>query len=333
MDLLDLKRWHWMLIGLVAGALWSASRLFYGFDLPNDDGPVTLQRNFAWLLVATERAPAIVLDEGSNIYLSDLQLHPPVTDAEPGAGRATKASGTPVQWVTGTLHRHRFRQPMSEWSTSPFRYKAALPYVPSPVYDPITQDWIMAGRAKPTVGYQKPQQATYATVQDYLKEVHRKYGPSVIPYRYCWWETRAAILTIYPLGGLVIIGIIWPTLLALLTATGLATKKHADGYDLSRFKGTSKPTGHAPARSTALTAEEEQRIATITAEYEKNLQPAGDRPPMTTASTAAEPVVRALSGAESSEQASPRKAAPAKNYGADAGDYYPTEIHKSGDEK
>jgi hypothetical protein len=338
MDLQDLKRWHWALIGLLAGALWAGSRLFYGVELPNDDTASTQQRNFSRFMAGSEKAPAIVFDEQSNIFLSDLQVHPPMRNITP-QGRATagRSSAEPppmVQWVTGNLRRRRFRQLKDPWTAEPFRYKATLPFTPDRTYDLVQNDWnnVMPGGPKPLQGYTKPATSSYATLLDYFKEIDRKYGCGALPYRYCWWEERGLTAAVYPLAGVVLVGGVWPTLLNFLVGIGLGRKKKPDEeYDVERFKGTSK--SKMPARSaTAMTQRDEQQLAAITAELEQSLaasvsaSPAGGNG---APAAAAAPTVRELTGGPVTPQPAPSTTpAPAKAYGADTTDYYPTEIHK-----
>jgi hypothetical protein len=339
MDLQDLNRWHWALIGLLAGALWAGSRLFYGVELPHDDSASTQQRNFLRFLTGSEKTPAIVFDEQSNIFLSDLEVHPAMPDTTPqgrAAARNSAEQAGMVQWVTGNLRRRRFRQLKEPWSAEPFRYKATLPFTPDRIYDLVQNDWnnVMPGGPKPVTGYSKPTSKSYATLLDYFKEIDKKYGRGALGYRYCWWEARGFTAAIYPLAGLVLIGGVWPTLLNFLVGIGLGRKKKAaaeDAYDVGRFKGTSKAA--APARAKAgMTERDEQQLAAMTAELEKDLAASGALHPASDgngAAAAAAAPVRELTG-EAVKPQTPASitTAPAKSYGADTTDYYPTEIHK-----
>jgi hypothetical protein len=340
MDLQDLKRWHWALIGLLAGALWAGSRLFYGVELPNDDTAGSLQQDFCWFLAATEKVPAMVRDEASYVYLSDLQVHPVMPDTTPeGRAAAARAGGKPsrVQWVTGNRQRRRFRQLKDPSTAEPFRYKATLPFTPEAVYDLVQNDWsnVMPGGPKPLKGYTKPGSRSYATILDYFKEINRKYGGGTVAYRYCWWEETRFTAAIYPLAGIVLIGGFWPTLLNFLVGIGLGRKKKAaaaDEYDVGHFKGTSKAIGLARAKA-GMTERDEQQLAAMTAELEKDLAasatlhaPSGGDG----AAAAAAPAARELTGGPIKPQPqSTTTDAPAKTYGADTTDYYPTEIHKA----
>jgi hypothetical protein len=339
MDLQDLKRWHWALIGLLAGALWAGSRLFYGVELPNDDTASTQQHNFTRFLAGSEKAPAIVFDEASNVYLSDLQVHPATPDTTPqGRAAAARAGGKPpmVQWVTGDERRRRFRQLKADWTAEPFRFKATLPFTPDAVYDLVRNDWnnVMPGGPKPLKGYAKPTTQSYATLLDYFKEIDKKYGRGALAYRYCWWEARGVTAAVYPIAGVVLIGGVWPTLLNFLVGIGLGRKKKAaaeDEYDMDRFKGASKPTTSGRAKP-GMTERDEQQLAAMTAELEKDLAASGVLHASSDGNRAAvpaAPAVRELTGGPTKPQPpSAATPAPDKTYGADTTDYYPTEIHK-----
>jgi hypothetical protein len=155
----------------------------------------------------------------------------------------------------------------------------------------------------------------------------------MVAYRYCWWEERGFTAAIYPLAGVVLIGGVWPTLLNFLVGIGLGSKKKAaaDEYDVDRFKGASKATAVSRPKA-GMTARDEQQLAAMTAELETDLAAsAAVHGPSdgNGATAAAAPAVRELTGGPIKPQPqSTITPAPAKSYGADTTDYYPTEIHK-----
>jgi hypothetical protein len=342
MELQDLKRWHWMLIGLLVGALWSATRLFYG---PDVDG-TTVTTQFEHALLARPGALQFVdLDEGS-IRLMHLRVGPPVVDETPEA-RAASAKGIAdsgkVQWVTGEVsHDRAFPDPnnrrklTSSHTTTPFRFKAVVPYQPAhPRDDYVANDVVRVNSffdpgyyqlPKPVPGYVKPHQNSYPSITDYLDELNRKYGKGTVSYRYAWWEARWAVMTIYPLAGLLVIGGVWPTVLQLLYGAGLGGKsKKEEEYDLSRFKGRSAPA--APKR-VGMTDADRAQLAAVEAALEKNLQPSETVSPAKAGSgKPLEAEVRKLDGG-SLEAKPEEKPVGVKTHGIGAGDYYPTEIHK-----
>jgi hypothetical protein len=89
---------------------------------------------------------------------------------------------------------------------------------------------------------------THYTVLDYLAAAKTK-RPG-IAYTYGWWTDRRAMYAIGGVGGLVVIGGIWPTVLNLLLGAGFGRqKKPAEEYDLDRFKGETAPTNAAVVAS------------------------------------------------------------------------------------
>jgi len=316
MDLQDLKRWHWMVIGLLAGILWAMSQLFYGF-LPDGE---TVGGTFEMMLMTTRDAPAFV--DFSNVYVTDVQIHPPVTDDGPAANAsATRGS---IQWVTGTMVSRGFRRETREWRTRSFRYKAAVPFAPTDRFNFIANDWVPNGRLKKVPGYVKPTATEYPSIRYYFDELNRKYGSASMPYRYIWWQSRLAVMTLYPLGGLLLIGGIWPTVIALMVGAGLGAKAKPETFDLSRYKnGTTADA----TKGVLVTEQDRERLAAMNAELEKNLQ-VNAKPTGTVSASPTAPAIRKLEG-ESTDvsKLSEQKPQAAKAFGASRTDFYPTEIH------
>jgi hypothetical protein len=341
MDLQDLKRWHWMLIGLIVGGLWAASRLFYGPEV--EDGELFSFTEHAILARKDAACPAGP-DTGS-VWLTNVVVHPPMRDPSPTAGAA--APSAKVQFVTGTLRGNHvvlkggFKLVPFE---RPFKFRASVPYAPRLAQDDfVARDRIVVGDGplglytyvfpKPVAGYVKPAAGqSYATINAYFDELNRKYGAGTVTYRYNWWESPLAIITLYPLAGLVVIGGIWPSMIGLLYGMGLGgrRKENAEDPDLAHYKSTSRAT--MPQQGREMSAADERRLAMMTAELERNLQPTGAKaadPPAVPAPAAA---VRELGGSAEATEAKPtEKLAPAKAFGADTSDYYPTEVHKATD--
>src|SRR5665213_75594 len=99
------------------------------------------------------------------------------------------------------------------------------------------------------------------TVLDYL--AFAKARDPRIGYRYAWWMGRGAILTIGAVGGLVVIGGIWPTVLSLLTGAGFGRlPREKEVYDLSRFHGNSE--GSPKVAATGLDADAARELEVVT---------------------------------------------------------------------
>ena len=323
MELQDLKRWHWMLIGLLAGTMWASTQLFYGF-LP--DGR-TIAGTFERVLTATEKSPAYIdFFETGVVYLSEIQIHPPIMDESPSEKTPTEKNqpAPQIQWVTGNMWNRRFAK-NPQWMSHAFRYKASIPFaVTNQKFDFVTTDFTPNRQLKKVAGYSNPPTKSYPTLQAYFDELNRKYGSGAIKYRYIWWESRTAVMTVYPLGGLLLIGGVWPTIISLMVGAGLGGKPKPETFDLSRYqpgKTTEKPKAHQ------VTDQDRKRLDAINEELEKNLQPDGSRIPVT-ATTPTESVIRKLEGepADASKPADQKPGA-VKTFGATRTDFYPTEIH------
>jgi hypothetical protein len=328
MDLQELKRWHWMAIGLLIGGLWAATQLFYGITVDDGD-PDTLEGPFEMAVMSTKEAPSFVdFFENGNVYVSDLCLHPAGPDISADADRAHPKQ---AQWVTGTVGRRRFsRSGPPAWETKRFKYKAALPFVPSKKFDYIAGDWVPYGRFKPVAGYVKSKPASYPSIKDYFDALNRKFGASSVKYRYIWWEERWAIMTMYPLAGLLLIGGVWPTVLGLMVGAGLGKKAKTDDYDLARYSGKTPSPVMKPV---GMTEADRLQLAAVEAELEKNLEgfthPSAGQPVGATAA----PGVRKLEAETvDGSKGEPQKAVEEKSFGAGAGNFYPTEIHTEEEE-
>ena len=61
---------------------------------------------------------------------------------------------------------------------------------------------------------------TYPTVADYLKAM-RALKTTNFTYRYAWQEVPAAVWTLPPLAGVLVIGVAWPLTLGVMRSMGL----------------------------------------------------------------------------------------------------------------
>ena len=381
MDLEHLKRWHWLLIGLLVGALWSSVRLFYGYNLDSDNPESGA--NFEYALVATPDALVHLGTDEGRIYLGDLRVYPAIKDdspdilgthqaappprpaprlwpwfsrpatnkakppAEPPPVSATTPEPKPagsrqVNWVTGKVYSYRYMKDPKTGRTVPdptpkalpFIYKASIPFIPDPRFDYVAHLSFYNLKLKPTAGYASATGREYPNILAYLDELNRKYGAGTVKYRYAWWESKAAVITLYPLAGMVVIGGIWPTVLGLLIGAGFGHKKgKGDEFDLSRFKGKSKAS--MPKAAVAMTRQDELRLAALEAEMEKNLQGFGANADVaaTPAAVTPAPAVKPLAAVVEESKPAAEKPHAHKAFGASGGDYYPTEIHVGGEKK
>jgi|GEM_PF-2146155 len=247
----ELKRWHWMIIGLLLGAMFGGSRVY--FREPDMSGPRSYRRDqFEEVL-------------WNRVDIRNLVLHPPMNGQE---------------WVTGELYR--LDRPNNGPRLAPQRRNSTQPAVERPgkwVQFPLLASDVeltakdtaaieSAKRAKITLR-ETPAYGTYPTAREYLAQlaVDVPGGKEKLAFKYAWWETSRAMLTIYTSAGFVVIGVIWPTIINLMIGAGLGRpKKEADAYDLSRFKSGSKAAPVAKQASAADT-----RLAELNAKLEADV--------------------------------------------------------------
>lgn len=319
------------------------------------EGRRTMLTPFYSLLLATEKSPGQERKGVDYEYLSDLVVHPAfepdaktrvLMENAAGGAEAVKI-GAKAQWVTGTLHlmepakdeKGRFKynwlmmpQGLHEVRREEFLFLASVPMLVPAKSDAVANDLAGPGLKK-VAGYKPPGSGEYRDVRAYFDELNRKYGGAAVRYRYAWWETPAAIATIYPLAGLVLIGGVWPTVLGLMVGMGLGRKRSAEEkVDLSKYKGDAKAKALEGRRE--MNESERGQLAALEAELERRLDgfgtegaaaPAGEQVVV----EKPKPGVAVLAAASAvEEKAAEEKPVKAKTFG---GDFYPTEIHHEGE--
>ncbi len=130
------------------------------------------------------------------------------------------------------------------------------------------------------------------TVANFLADVAGK-DPS-ISYRFAWWATKPMTILLWTVGGLVVVGGIWPFVVNLLIGAGFGRPRPAeDEYDLSRFQS------EADLNPAAVPNDEDGlKLKALEEELSKNLEggafeqapgAASPAPPMTLASEPLQP--------------------------------------------
>ena len=219
----DLRRWHWAGIGLVVGLAFGSVQAFYGPDL--DTGVVrrlNTQREFERGLIMTQ-------DQHGRI--KDVKVYP------------TEPDGT--VWMTFTQLRRTSQRMNPDDPTSPL---AGIPdTIRFNVKEPYKPEAVQVANATGDL-----------TVRDYLSALQQQFPDAQITYSYKWHATPANTLLIYAIGGLVLIGGIWPSIIGLITGAGIwgPRRKEKGGYDLDRFGHDSEP---APATAAQLSEAEKAR--------------------------------------------------------------------------
>ena len=297
----DFKRWQWCVIGLVLGAIVAAVTLWAGPREANDvhlntGGPQVLEEQlFAWKDPSRRRVAGV----------RNFKIHAAIEMPLPGG-------------KTG----------LAEFAS----YQVLLRRDKDPVKcDPVTYQLMMhqTTHKKSVLG-----DVTGMSVRDYLAKLkdltdklNQQYprGVFTFTYKFNWLETPRGAFSVYTAAGFVLVGLIWPSLLHLLVQAGYG--RAGDEFDLSKYKSRATTT---PKKKAGLTHADAEELARLEAELEAKLK-AGEVGAAASADAPAaapeKPTVRVLEAGPIEQPKAPAKPREQKGYGADQGDYYPTEVH------
>jgi len=300
----DLKRWHWIVLGLAVGlgiSYWRGSI----------DAEMALRGYDSLDVAAFERNLTATSRDGRPL-LRNIRVYP----AEEG-----------VYWVAAEElpeRGGRRRGGWDGWRRNRNQPNADQP-APQAEYNPV-----MVRTTTPFVPRNNPQAPTNPnyTVVDYLTEMKSQHPGLDFSNR--WWDKDPLRSTIWALAGVLVIGGIWPSIINLLIGAGLGhrTEKKESEYDLSRF-GKEEP---APVAKAEPTAAELEKLRQLEAELERNLAASGlsaqnlDAPAAGTdvSSAPAEQPLRVLTSGPVESPATDDKPPEDKHY---AGEFYPTVTH------
>jgi hypothetical protein len=160
-----------------------------------------------------------------------------------------------------------------------------------------------------------------------IPKLDAKRYPQAKPFAYkvAWIETPKAAYWIYTTGGFLLIGLVWPSLLNFLIVAGYGRPRTAKDEQADRKP--SKPT--AAQAKPGVTQDQMDQLDQLEAELEAKLREGASATPAAAPQTApvAAPVPVLSAGPMEAPKASPQSQQKRKGYGADQGDYYPTEVH------
>ncbi len=146
-----------------------------------------------------------------------------------------------------------------------------------------------------------------------------------IDWKVPWTEKPHARTIAWIAGTTLVIGGIWPFILALLIKMGLhPAPRPKETYDLKRFKPEAE---EEKKQAATVTQEDMDHLLALEAELEKNLAAGAVAREAAPATTVAAPVVRKLDGKAAATAAAVEAAARDKAFGTDQTDFYPTEVH------
>jgi len=300
----DLKRWQWCIVGCVVGAAVGAASLA---TLPREKpGTETVGPR-----VFEEQLRDGIDPSRQRVYkVENVQLHPPSSMPVPGE----RDVETP--FVTYDVLLVRKDNP-----------KLAERFHRNMILEiRTTRDKSMAGKLDGM------------SMKDYLDKVNAAIGKldkkrfphaQTVDYKFQWIETPKGAYPTFTLGGLVLIGLIWPTVVQLLAGNGFGRPKSDEEFALSRYKAGKTESKAGKAGPTEADIDQ---LAQLEAELEAKLK-SGDAVPVTAevgaaSATAVKPSIKVLNaGPLEAPKEAPQEVHKPKGFGAGHGDYYPTEVH------
>jgi hypothetical protein len=317
MGIEKIKRWHWCVIGVICGVIYASVKLWAGVEEPEGNQTMSAAEFEAeWI----ERRD---IPTNRPVYkVSNLVVHAATDMALTGGRGNVEFASYDVQLIV---------------LPKPVKPGQRRPSAPAPggrilADDAPYQRFLVV--QKPTGRSIVDGDVTKMSVREYLEKLKAKIAADPkrfekvppIEYKYNWHESPKAAFTIFGGAGLVIVGIIWPTLLSLLVSLGFGkAPPPKETFDLSRFKGSKEPE----KAKAVVTARDIDKLKKLEEELEASLKDgAKERVHQEAAPVAVAPVKALNAGpAEVPKADDDKKNAPRKGYGADQGDYYPTEVH------
>ncbi len=305
MGIENLKRWHWMIIGGVLGCILAGAQIYFQETILNFFTHKNFSQQEFENVVESRLAGVGPLAQNvkvHHVYTGGYLVTFDVAKAYPliiPSGQVPIGKARQIKLPPGRR--------IDDFSETTF----GILRVPGESYVPWSVRRSTASQ---------PAAAANATVVTYLQKF-----PD-LDWKVPWTEKSHLGSVAWVLGSIVVVGVIWPEILALMIKFGLhPAPKHKDTYELSRFKSETE----APKKTAAeMTQSDLDQLEALEAELEKNLA-AGASPRAATIATAttAAPAIRKLEGAAAKSKPAAPVAAPDKAFGATQTDFYPTEVH------
>jgi hypothetical protein len=313
-----MKRWQWMIVGAALGSVVAAVKLWTGPAEPPNTESVAPHVFENQLVLASDPSKRVPYQVGQIV------LHPPQEVVVPGSKVLERREVITYHvWFPEKKHKNEKGEGI------------AKPHSRRVIFDQGTHT------RSPYLGdISKLSAREYLNkLKNFLQKLDRrnfKYAQN-FEYKYAWLETPKGAYTTYVLGGIVLVGLIWPTVLRRLVGAGYGREyDDADEAYLSRFKGGR--TSEEKKKQTGMTADDLAELQRLEAELEAKLKDSGlaltqvaaAAKSTESAAQVAEKAARKFTAApaeETSRDKAARAAAAAKAFGTDQGDYYPTEVH------
>ncbi len=285
----DLKRWHWIVIGLGLGLA-----LGYANARPAEHRmPKARQLLPPLEFEQALHAPAV----GGNPRIKDIVVYP-VSDGLLVRMNLLTSEGGFGGGGGG-----------DKWNYQPAEIFALKPYKP---YIPAQG----LGRWQHSVNPNTPRKAPAPdyTVISYLRDVAQRNNK--VTFRYAWWKEPKYVMAYWTLGMLVMVGGVWPFVLNLLIGAGFGRKKEPEpDYDLDRFKSEEQ------AKVATVSAADDQELRAHVDQLDHDLEASisGSAPASAEEQAQAPAAIRTLSAGPVTDQ-TPATPPEDKDY---QGDFYP----------
>jgi len=179
----------------------------------------------------------------------NLVMHPPIDGQE---------------WVTGEALKYK-NGTFSPVQQSGRRWWQFI----SPTTKPVTElagEWVPFPLLAADSTSSRPIYQNPPTAAEYLGDLQKQFPrlKDALVYKTAWWEAPKYLVSLYTVGGFVVIGVIWPTIQNLLTGAGFGKARPKEEYDLDRFKSDPEPQ----AKPAAVAASANDQLAELNAKLE-----------------------------------------------------------------
>ena len=323
MNIERIKRWQWIAISLVLGAIIAGVQMMYGRDVDISNS-MTSARMFESAIQTEVKGSS----NAKSMQFKNLVVYPnpnPIphetTQRRPtrkDKNAATKAAApertyyiVKGRYYSGIPTRQSDGKSLAVFKST-FFVETAEVYTPTTnlaaLNKPGGPDYVKRWKAIP-----KP------TVLDFLEIMKEARG---IDYTYAWWAEPGKGTVLWMGLSFVVIGLIWPSVVSLLTYGTLMPPVEEKGTDLSKVKASTS----APAMKRAEATEEDMDELKRMEEALKAKIAASDAgsPAARAAGPAAPAAIKQLT-ATTSEKTAVEETKEQKAFGAKADDFYPTE--------
>lgn len=296
----NIRRWQWMVIAVLVGAVIGGARQMFPPDPIAEYGGNTVngQLQFESSLLINARTQLR--------HFKELVVSPPL-----------EIAGKKKYIVSGKFYNGRPTRLANGQSMANF-----IPYCyihEEATYTPLLD---LSRYNKPGgVDYVKKwKEIKNPTVVDFLTIMKEVEG---IPFKHAWYNEAKTAMGIWIGGCFVVIGVIWPCIVYLIAFGSIFEPPREKSIDLSALRGVNTST--AAANKPQVSQAEIDRVKQMGDELEAKLKSgAGERAAAGPAAPATEQPVRQLS-AGPAETTAVEEQKDDKLFGANADDFYPTE--------